>query len=331
MQVATNAQAIDAPADGGRPGLPTGRRRLPRLTLSGGKLLLSGGLIGYLLYRYGPDHARLERLDPILCTITVAIFALQIALNTVRWRLILTHITGTEPPFRRLFGIYYASTFLSQILPSIGGDLVRVLYRRTIGSTFGLMVISVFLDRGLAFASLLIVALPSLLFLSPIDPGHTVLRSVGLVAGCGLAAAYGGCLMVRAVRRSRIWTGLPQWIQTLVASGDWSLTSRTGLCCLIPLSAFVHLLSIAAIFLAAHAVHVPLTLSVVLAIGPILLLAQVLPISVGGWGVREAAAVALLAMTGVDATSALLVSLMFGVLLVLSTLPGALFWLTLRE
>jgi hypothetical protein len=111
MQVATNAQAIDAPADGGRPGLPTGRRRLPRLTLSGGKLLLSGGLIGYLLYRYGPDHARLERLDPILCTITVAIFVLQIALNTVRWRLIVRHIAGTDPPYYRLFGIYYARLF----------------------------------------------------------------------------------------------------------------------------------------------------------------------------------------------------------------------------
>jgi glycosyltransferase 2 family protein len=100
---------------------------------------------------------------------------------------------------------------------------------------------------------------------------------------------------------------------------------------LIPLSAFVHLLSIVAILLAAHAVQVPLTLSVVLAIGPVLLLAQVLPISVGGWGVREAAAVMLLSMTGVDATSALLISITFGMLLFLATLPGVVFWLMLRE
>jgi glycosyltransferase 2 family protein len=66
-------------------------------------------------------------------------------------------------------------------------------------------------------------------------------------------------------------------------------------------------------------------------LGRFLLLAHILPISIGGWGVREAAAVALLGMTGVDATSALLVSIMFGVLLVLATLPGALFWLMLRE
>ena len=74
-----------------------------------------------------------------------------------------------------------------------------------------------------------------------------------------------------------------------------------------------------------------MTFLVVLAIGPVLLLAHVVPISISGWGVREAAAIALLGMTGVDATSALLVSVMFGVLLMLATLPGALFWLTLRK
>jgi hypothetical protein len=36
-------------------------------------------------------------------------------------------------------------------------------------------------------------------------------------------------------------------------------------------------------------------------------------------------------MTGVDAASGLLVSIMVGVLLLLATLPGALFWLILRE
>ena len=69
----------------------------------------------------------------------------------------------------------------------------------------------------------------------------------------------------------------------------------------------------------------------VLAIGPVFVLAQVLPISIGGWGVREAAAITLFPMTGIDATSALLVSIMFGILIFLATLPGVLFWLTLRD
>jgi glycosyltransferase 2 family protein len=326
MRLAINFRTIDWPS------FSSGMSRSPaRLAASMGKLLLSGSLIGYLLYHHGPDYARLKSIDPVLCMMAVAVFVLQIALNTIRWGLILTHLTGTKPPYYRVFGIYYASTFFSQILPSVGGDLVRVLYRRVINSTLGSMAISVILDRGVAIAALLFVALPSVPLLAPFDPDHTVLRWVVFVAGSGLAAAYGGCLILRAVRHSRIWMGLPQWTRTLAVSGAWSISSRTGLCFLIPLSLAVHLLSFTAIYLAAHAVQVPLTFLVVLAIGPVLLLAHVFPISIGGWGVREAAAVGLLGMTGVDATSALLVSIMFGVLLVLATLPGALFWLMLRE
>jgi uncharacterized membrane protein YbhN (UPF0104 family) len=326
MRLAANFRTIDWP------GFASGIGRSPaRWAVSIVKLLLSGGLIGYLLYHHGPSYTRLQSIDPVLCTTTLAVFVLQIALNTIRWRLLLTHITGTQTPYHRLFGIYYASMFFSQILPSVGGDLVRVLYRRVINSTLGSMATSVLLDRGVAFAALLFVALASVPFLARFDPDHAVLRWLVFVAGSGLVAGYGGCLIVRAVRGSRIWLRLPQWTQTLALSVAWSISSGTGLCCLIPFSAVVHVLSFAAIFLAAHAVQVPLTFFVVFAIGPVLLLAHVLPISIGGWGVREAAAVALLGMTGVDPTSALLVSIMFGALLVLATLPGALFWLVLRE
>ncbi len=326
MRLAISFRTIDWPS------FSSSMSRSPaRLAVSIGKLLLSGGLIGYLLYHYGPDYARLESIDPVLCMMAMAMFVLQIALNTIRWRLILTYLTGTKLPYYRIFAIYYASTFFSQILPSVGGDLVRVLYRRIINSTFTSMAVSVLLDRGVAIASLLFIALSAASFLAPFDPDHTVIRWVVFVAGSGLSAAYGGCLMLRALRHSRIWMSIPKWTRTLVVSGAWSISSPTGLCCLIPLSAVVHLLSFATIYLAAHAVQVPLTFLVVFAIGPVLVLAHVFPISIGGWGVREAAAVALLGMTGVDATSALLVSIMFGVLLMLATLPGALFWLVLKE
>jgi hypothetical protein len=151
--------------------------------------------------------------------------AVAIAPSTLRWGLILTFITGTKPPYYSLFGIYYASTFFSQILPSVGGDLARVLYRRVINSTLGSTAISVLLDRGVAIAALLLVALPSV----PFDPGHAVLRWIASVASSGLAAVYGGCLIVRAVRHSRVWMALPQWTRTLLVSGAWSITSHAGL------------------------------------------------------------------------------------------------------
>jgi len=333
MRLAESPSTVDsAGEDGSRPGNSSGTRRLPtRLALGAGKLLLSGGLIGYLLYRHGLSHERLASIDLTLGAAALAVFVLQVALATLRWRILLAHIGGTRPPFRRLFRVYYASAFFSQVLPSIGGDLARISYARMLGTTAGPIVVSVLIDRGVGIAALLFLALASLGFLAPFDPGHTVLRSIAVVAGGGLVAAYGGCLIARVMRYSRIWRALPSWIRTFIASCDWSLTSRVGLACLMPLYALGHLMSITAIFFAAHAVQVPLTLATVLAIGPVIVLAQVLPVSVGGWGVREAAAVTLLAMTGIDAASALLVSITFGILVLLATSPGVLFWLMLRN
>src|SRR5207249_1796918 len=85
MRLATSLRAIDWPS------FSSGRSRSPaRLAVGMGKLLLSGGLIGYLLYHYGPGYSRLGSIDPVLCMMGVAVFVLQIALNTIRWRLILT-------------------------------------------------------------------------------------------------------------------------------------------------------------------------------------------------------------------------------------------------
>jgi hypothetical protein len=55
-------------------------------------------------------------------------------------------------------------------------------------------------------------------------------------------------------------------------------------------------------------------------------LATTLPISFGGWGVREGVLVLLLGRLGVPAAQALSVSLLFGVFGIVSLLPGLLIW-----
>jgi hypothetical protein len=51
------------------------------------------------------------------------------------------------------------------------------------------------------------------------------------------------------------------------------------------------------------------------------------PISIGGWGLRELAVVSLLATHGVAPERALLFSVCFGLALAIGSLPGALAWL----
>jgi hypothetical protein len=51
------------------------------------------------------------------------------------------------------------------------------------------------------------------------------------------------------------------------------------------------------------------------------------PISIGGWGLRELAVISLLGNHGVPPEKALLFSVCFGLALAVGSLPGALAWL----
>jgi len=62
---------------------------------------------------------------------------------------------------------------------------------------------------------------------------------------------------------------------------------------------------------------------------PVALLAS-LPISVGGWGVRETAVVLLFGLIGVPSSAALVLSLQLGLLAFLVVLPGGILWLLLQ-
>jgi uncharacterized membrane protein YbhN (UPF0104 family) len=64
---------------------------------------------------------------------------------------------------------------------------------------------------------------------------------------------------------------------------------------------------------------------------PLSLLATAIPISIGGWGVRESAFVTGFGLVGVSASDALVLSVLFGLLNFLVRLPGALIWLTVSN
>jgi hypothetical protein len=60
-------------------------------------------------------------------------------------------------------------------------------------------------------------------------------------------------------------------------------------------------------------------------------LVTALPISFAGWGVREASVVSLLALLRIDREAALLLSVEFGLLSMIMSVPGGIIWLALRE
>jgi hypothetical protein len=60
---------------------------------------------------------------------------------------------------------------------------------------------------------------------------------------------------------------------------------------------------------------------------PLVVLVSMLPVSVAGWGVREGAMVVALGAVGVDRATALTTSVLFGLALAATGIPGGLLWL----
>jgi hypothetical protein len=75
----------------------------------------------------------------------------------------------------------------------------------------------------------------------------------------------------------------------------------------------------------------PITLQQWFIVAPTVLLVSMLPISIGGWGVREGAMVVALHGFGISAEDALLPSVLFGLCAVAATLPGGILWIINKD
>jgi uncharacterized membrane protein YbhN (UPF0104 family) len=85
----------------------------------------------------------------------------------------------------------------------------------------------------------------------------------------------------------------------------------------------IHAIHVLAAAVTAAAYGLDASLKIWLSIIPASLIACAVPVSVNGWGVREAVIVALAAGHGISEADALVISLTLGVLNVVASLPGA--------
>lgn len=317
-------------SDGADPIPPGGKSLVFRAAATGAKACVSIGLILFLFARYSPGLDRFAHLHIGWYVAAVAVSAAGLLPSAERWRIVLERL-GSDARRGRVFQVLYASLFFTQVLPSIGGDVVRVLYYRLLNAGIGSLLISVVVDRGLALAGICVLTMLSVPYLAGIPGGASVAWSAGAVAGTALVLSYAAAIGLPRLTRTQLWGRLPLPIRSLGESIAWALVSRVGISRLLPLSLLVHLLSISSMYFIGRALAVDLSFWDFLALGPIILLAHVTPVSIGGWGVREAAAVFLLTLAGADTGSALAISVLFGAAVVVLTLPGALFWMALRE
>ena len=88
------------------------------------------------------------------------------------------------------------------------------------------------------------------------------------------------------------------------------------------LSVVVHFLSLLAIFLIGRSVELNFSLTTYLVLVPPAILLTLVPLSLAGWGIREGAMIGLFTLLGADKVTVLSMSILYGIVLIVASLPG---------
>ncbi len=259
--------------------------------------------------------------------IACCLMGVALAFNGLRWRVVMWTI---EHPIslRAALTATFESVLFQQVVPGgIGGDVSRGVRAYDAGVSPQWAFIGVVIDRGagvLFIAVTLVVAAVaanSQLTAAPVFKA-LMLTSYAIVAGAGCAAAVGAFpaphwLSARAAPLAELLRANSKCMR----SARFLVFASIYLIC-------SNLASIASFLCCARAldVHVGLWDAAIIVQGMVLV--SILPISVGGWGLRESAALVLFAPLGVEAPRAMAVSVLFGLVLTALGVFGALIWFT---
>jgi glycosyltransferase 2 family protein len=296
------------------------------------RLVFTATVIGLLVHYYSPHELLANQgwtLVPVFAVGTALLLA-TLLLNALRWSEITAAIGA---PVRGVRGLVLVliGHFFNQLLPtSFGGDAVRIWGVWRGGSRMGRATAGVLLDRlsGLvALALLVICGVPLLALridnaaLAWVAAGMTLLVPVGILVMANahrLALLQGpgklrGFVLELSLDTSRL---LQQPRRALLAL-LLSLGVHSGAICL---TVFV-----------ANSLGVPLSFFSALLILPAVLLLSSLPISIAGWGVREAGLTGGFLLLGLPADAGVTTSIIIGIVNILAGLPGALLFLFERS
>jgi uncharacterized membrane protein YbhN (UPF0104 family) len=259
-----------------------------------------------------------------LFALAVGLLLASLPIAAFRWKLFL-EAAGFEISGLRALRAYAAGAFATNFLPSqFGGDAVRALLVAQRGERIRALT-TVVIDRLTMFICLVAAAW---LFIAP-----QIEKVPPLILGTLAAVtAFLGLLALlvapfsAGVRRFvlRFLPAAARLGPEIAATARACVSSRSILVRTAVLGLCYEALVFGAILLIARTLRLELPSAAIVAATPPALLLAALPLSIGGLGVREGGYILLLAPAGASATTATVLSLMFGTAYALSTLPGGL-------
>lgn len=244
-----------------------------------------------------------------------------------RWQTILKML-GTDCRLMPAVDMTFMATFFNLVLPfSIGGDIYRIWLGRRVGININDTVPGTVLDRltGLLALGLMLLLTAGLL---PTSALPWELR--GLMIALLPMLLISLWLFFALVPPRENKQGVGQRLAVMSQKLRAACGKQGNMLTILLQSLVAHLLAVGTVIAIAAGLGLDLNIADALLLVPVMLLAIMLPISVGGWGLREAAAIPLLALADIPASGAVALALLFGLTQIAAGGVGALyfFWTT---
>jgi uncharacterized membrane protein YbhN (UPF0104 family) len=302
-----------------------------RVLVSALKVTISVGLLWVLLSRVDlgrlwgyARHASLAWLATGL-----ALYLGMIVVSAWRWQLLLV-AQRIYVSKARLVNSYLVATFFNNFLPSnIGGDVVRIRDTATAAGSKTLATTVILMDRGIGLLGLVIVAAVGATATSALSssvpwlaPALWIGLALGLAVAVPLVLAPG--YVARLLSPLRLlhadWVG--ERIARLTnALGRFGQEPRALLSCFVG-AVVVQGVLVTFYVAIVQSMHIQVSAWHLSVIVPISFIVQMAPVSVNGFGVREATFTYYFSRLHLSAESAIAVSFMGAALIMLFSLSG---------
>jgi len=261
------------------------------------------------------DGLRAVTWQPVLAAVTLTV--LTTVCSAWRWRVV-ARALGVDIGLPDAVCAYYRSLFLNSVLPGgVLGDVHRAVMHGRRAGDVALGLRAVAWERLWGQVIQAVVTVVVLLTLpSPVRPALPY-----VLAG---AVGVGGCaalIVRRAARRGR--PRLARAAQAVSADLRCSLLAPDVWPQLTLASVLVVAGHTVTFIIAARAAGCTAPLGELVALLMVVQVAVVIPLSIGGWGLREGAAAWAFAAAGLGAAAGVTVATLYAVLMLAAVAPGA--------
>jgi uncharacterized protein (TIRG00374 family) len=249
----------------------------------------------------------------------VALMGLVAVVGGIRWQLLLREAEVEVSSVRAVRAVG-ASLFLNNVLPtSFGGDAARAWL---VGRESGRMLRSAaatVVDKATLLGCLFVLAWLALAVDSDV-PGSLVRVLTWVTIGLAVAAVV-AALTAAGVRP--VVRRLPERLAAMIFEAWFTvrLWARSGrlIAWVLALGVLYQALAVLALVCVGKTVSVDLSFALAAVVAAVVVVAMLIPVSIGGLGVREGGFVLLLGEAGVDSADATVVSLLSAATILISS------------